>query len=159
MLSTLLREQPISVCTTRTAPSYIYTHFILCHVMVTVNFLSNLPSNIKSLRLRLFLYEVSLALDRIVIECSRNYKGVSISLDEGYVEENGWCKTAPLILKLSSGRGGGVAFNPQAVAPWYLWNRVLGVTQNRSEHFGEAANLFLLPGIEPQILIVEAFSL
>jgi hypothetical protein len=64
-----------------------------------------------------------------------------------------------LHLFLNSAVGGGVTFNPQAVAPWYLWNRVLGVPQNRSEHFGEAANLFLLPGIEPQILIVEAFSL
>jgi len=45
--------------------------------------------NIKSLHLRLLLYEVSLALDRMVIECSRNYKGISISLDGGYVEENG----------------------------------------------------------------------
>jgi hypothetical protein len=57
--------------------------------MVTVNFLSNLPSNVKSLCLRLLLYEVSLALDRMVIECSRNYKGISISLDGGYVGENG----------------------------------------------------------------------
>jgi hypothetical protein len=31
---------------------------------------------------------VSLALDRMVIECSRNYKGIFISLDGGYVEEN-----------------------------------------------------------------------
>jgi len=57
--------------------------------MVTVNFHSNLHNNIKSLHLRLLLYEEFLALDRMVIECSRNFKAISISLDGGYVEENG----------------------------------------------------------------------
>jgi len=36
---------------------------------------------------------------------------------------------------------------------------MLGVPQSCSERFGEAANLFLLPRIEPQILTVEAFNL
>jgi hypothetical protein len=51
MLSTLLREQSLSVCTAYTALSFIYT--------------------------------------LMVIECGRNYRGITISLDGGYVEENG----------------------------------------------------------------------
>jgi hypothetical protein len=51
------------------------------------------------------------------------------------------------------------SFIPREMAPWYILNRLLDVPQSCSEHFGEAENLFLLPGIEPQIITVEAFSL